>query len=216
MIRFTSLSVVAFLALAGGNLAQGALIVEFNFNDQNAVADTVHTNVTSSNFNNAAGATNVTFAASNASARGFGEANVTDATTNFDYWEFTVTANSGYALNLSNITFDDFRDIKGPENFQVEVNGTLLGELTSLTTVSNRNVNLAAFTGLSAATIRLIGYNDSSSGSNSDWILDNVQLNGAVVPEPSGLLLAGAVIPGLLMARRRKQRLIPENAVVAS
>ncbi len=210
MKRFASGSVM-LLILSVANLAQAALIVEFNFDDLDGLADDIGTHVSSSSFEAGSGLVNESFSSSEAAARGWISASGSPgAIGQAKYWEFVVTADPGYHLNLSNVTFDEHKGSSGPVNFQLSVNDILVGSsLAPSTTSTAHNLDLSQFNGLSSATVRFFAWNAANNGVNSDWNVDNVELNGAAAPEPSALLLATVLAPGLALLRRRKRR--PEN-----
>ncbi len=110
MERFGIRVCVALLGLVVAHESQAALIVEYNFDDGNAVANVVHADVTASNFDGGSGVNFVSYADANAGGRGFRTASAAAALTAMDYWQFTVTAVPGRALNLTNLTFDEIRE----------------------------------------------------------------------------------------------------------
>ena len=119
--RRRPIAIGAFLALAlfWTQPAHAAAILQFNFNDSNAVVDVIDGNLTSTNFLAGTGLSNTSFAG-NASARGWqGSNSAANALTNHDYWSFTVTANPGYQFDLTGITFNDWRGSSGPVTLQL-------------------------------------------------------------------------------------------------
>lgn len=205
MAKSTSLMVAALIAFCTSNFAQGALIVEFNFNDQNGTADIVHpdANAVTPVFTPGSGLLGPNFTASNARARRWNTASAATAIAGGRFWEFTVTADPGLLLDLQNLTFSDVVGANGPTGFQLEVNGTLFGSPSA--TGSGANIDLSSLGLLSAYTFRIAGFGGLNNGFASMWTIDNVQLNGAVVPEPSALLLAFALmIPGVVYVRRTR------------
>ncbi len=199
------------LVLGFANFAQAALIVEFNFDDLDGLADDVGTHVSSSSFEAGSGLVSESFSGSEAAARGWISAsNAPGAIGQAKYWEFVVTPEPGHHLNLSSISFSEHKGTSGPANFQLSVNGILIGSsLSPSTTSTAHNLDLSQFTGLPSATVRLFAWNAANNGVNSNWNIDNVELNGEAVPEPSALLLATLLAPGLAVMRRRKRQ--PEN-----
>ena len=148
------------------------------------------------------------------------------------WWEFTVTANAGYKLNLASLTFDDLRSATGPTGWSVTVNGIAAdsnrGTHTAFASSPMNAVDLSAasFQGLNSAVVKIYGF--GASGSTGTWRLDNVTLSGAVaegqsVPEslPFGteviallaLLIGGwsvtrtpQALPARIPLRQRKSR----------
>lgn len=194
--------------LGTANFAHCALIAEFNFDDLDGVADFLDAHVSSTDFLAGAGLVQDSFAGADAASRGWiAAANAPGAVGQAKYWEFTVTANPGYLLNLSSLTFDEFKGASGPANFQVQVNNILIGSpLTPTTTSVNHILDLSSFTGVTSANVRLIAWDSANNGVNSNWNVDNIELSGAAVPEPSALLLAVMLAPGYAAFGRRKRR----------
>jgi len=137
-------------------------------------------------------------------------------TANFDstqYASFTITANAGWHLNLSLLTFDEVRSAGGPTKGRVEL--FLNGSSTAYDTfdynptpsVQNKTFNFAPTTdadNVTSAEFRFYGWNGGDPlGAMS---FDNVATTVDIVPEANMLvpilLLLGCV---MVEARRRCQ-----------
>jgi len=147
------------------------------------------------------------------------------AATNNDYFSFSFTPGVGQAYNLSSLTFDfggsnttggaEFttfaflRTNAAGDNFTTDVGGLVSkvviagGNENQLESFSIDLTSLSEFQNLSTATeFRFYLY---SSVSNFSQILrmDNLMLNGSLVPEPSRALLMMLSVGGFSMLRRR-------------
>jgi hypothetical protein len=131
-----------------------------------------------------------------------------DAVDNNQYLQFTATPNTGYAMNLSNLTFDAAESSSsGPSGWVLRssLDGFASNIATSQVTtptLSEFTVGLsgAAFQNVPEATFRLYVY---SPGTDTGVFFDNLTLNGttmrtvvAAAPEPSSLAYAAT---GVLM-----------------
>ena len=111
------LSLTATLSLALGLFAARAEaipLVEFNFDDNDGIADVVDTDVSAGNFTAGAGLFLANFVDGDATARRFGSADAATALATGDYWSFTVAADAGKQFDLINLTLDEFRGAFGP------------------------------------------------------------------------------------------------------
>jgi hypothetical protein len=123
------------------------------------------------------------------------------------YFTFTLTANSGYLLNLSSLTFDTARGGSGTRGFALQTSATgfstdsstninlagvvSAGTSTSVTTTRPTytpivlDLSGASYQGLSSLTLRIFSFSGAVS-SSVDY--DNIVFNGtaaAAVPEPA-------------------------------
>src|SRR5688572_4267503 len=104
-----------------------------------------------------------------------------------EYHQFSVTANSGYVLNLSSFSFRQF--IKDEDNgdtrwflrSSVDNYASDIGTGLALESAQTPAVVLPAanFTGVSNATFRI--YLINSKDDSNEWTIDNVTLDGSVV-----------------------------------
>lgn len=138
-----------------------------------------------------------------------------------DYFQFTVTAAPGYALDLEELVLGERRSLTGVREFQIR---TSLDQFTTFTSQYSFSVpdsdalrdHSISLTGLSGVTdtvdIRIYGFAaESSAGTwrlvhHSDY--GGIVLNGTVaaVPEPSSALLFGTAMMGGFWFRRRMVR----------
>ncbi|MGJ8655205.1 MAG: PEP-CTERM sorting domain-containing protein [Akkermansiaceae bacterium] len=134
-----------------------------------------------------------------------------------DYIEFLVTAGAGFTLDLTTLTFDFARAERGTNDYAVltSVDGfsayaALVDQAApeGLPSVAGAaqsvDLSAAAYQGLSDITFRVI-FDDrqNDTGGASASVIDNIIVNGTVVPEPSSTALLG--LGGLaLILRRRK------------
>ena len=203
------LSTVVVAALLFGVCARvdAAPLVVFNFNDFNATADVVAGNLTSSTFANAGGLNDTSFASGAASARDWDTGNAAAAVAALDYWTFTLTADASHTFDVASFSLDEWRDSHGPIELQFWANGAFIGSEISTNTVSTNHLIVAPILGLTSLTVRIVAWDDSSNGSNSDLFVDNVTIEGIVrrqsdvtIPEPASLMLFGM---GFALAARR-------------
>jgi hypothetical protein len=180
--HFIHLSVA--LILATTTFSYAASITQYNFDGSVATASSTAANVTASSFTLNTGS--ATFVGGNPSTgqaiTGSSGWNGTDGA---KFWEFTVTASSGFALNLSSLTFDDQKSTTGPGSWTLVINGvTVVSSQTTHTSIlsGNNSVNLSgiAFQNLGSVDVKISGFGASSA--SGTWRVDNVTLNGTVSP----------------------------------
>jgi hypothetical protein len=139
-----------------------------------------------------------------------------------EYLSFGLQANSGYTLDLSQLTLKASRSGTGPANISVElfVGGVSQGISTTFTPTNTTTGTTAAmgaawvydFTDLtsivatSLVEFRIYGW--GGTGSTGTLRLDELSLSGSVnlspVPEPSNYALAAGILTFLAIVVRRK------------
>lgn len=141
------------------------------------------------------------------------------------YFEFTLSVDSGFTLDMSSISFGLGRSATGPRQWQwrsnvdsyaatigsyTSTNSSLTnsgGVLTNPDTNSSWTGNIldlsgSSFQDLSSITFRLYGFN-SEATTGTGGLQGNLTFSGDVVPEPSGAAILGSIgILGLLRRRR--------------
>jgi hypothetical protein len=119
-----------------------------------------------------------------------------------DYFSFTVTASSGYLLNLSSLSFQYASSSGfGANNLHWAVRSSLDSYSTDIasgattanaTWYTNPTIDLGtSYDNLSSITFRIYVWDDRARGKNEFGYLDNIILDGvSVVPEPATVALA--------------------------
>lgn len=207
--------------------ANAAPIVTFNFEDFDAAADMVAGGLTSTEFTNAGGLTQVAFGTGEAKARGWNpSSSAAESLANLDYWTFTLSADPGFAFDVTSLTLDEWREMNAPTEFQLFANGALIGSALSSSMGGTSPVISVSANDVTELVVRILAWGASNNGGSADWYLDNVIVNGTVeqvttptddeptddgptddgnaVPEPSSLVLFGAGLG--LVARRLRAR----------
>lgn len=135
-----------------------------------------------------------------------------------DYVQFVLQPSSGYALNLTDITFGNTRGSSGPLNGEVRIFlGTGLAikgsqTFTPDTVAATVNFDFIDFNTANneSVTIRFYGWGAPNNGSSSWLSFDNVEVFGNVnpVPEPVNVALGvfGGIFLVVLVARSQPVR----------
>lgn len=145
-----------------------------------------------------------------------GEDDMNGAIAAQQYSTFAVTADPGYRLTLSSLTFDVGRGFRGAQDYAVRssadsfASNIVFANQAISQTVARQDVSLSGseYDGLSAVEFRIY-FDDrlNNSASESETFLDNVTLNGTVtaVPEPTLFtMLAGGLSLWLVALRARR------------
>ncbi|GAB4340447.1 MAG: hypothetical protein OHK0038_19940 [Flammeovirgaceae bacterium] len=148
-------------------------------------------NITASSVSVGSGVSVITFvagttptAATAASSSNFTTSTSLDAT---DYFEFTLTPNSGYEIDFTSFTFDERRSGTGVRAWAVRssvdsyASDISSGTIPDNTNFRNQSVDLsgASYQNITTAiTFRIYGYNAEASGGT--WRIDNLTVNGTV------------------------------------
>ncbi len=141
------------------------------------------------------------------------------------YFEFTLSVDSGFTLDLTSISFGLGRSATGPRQWEwrsnVDSYSATIGSYTSTNAgltnssgvLTNPDTNSSwtgnvldlsgsAYQDLTSITFRLYGYNSEASA-GTGGLQGNLSFSGDVVPEPSGAAILGSIgIIGLLRRRR--------------
>jgi hypothetical protein len=131
---------------------------------------------------------------------------------------FSITADVGYHLNLTSLTFDALKSLNGPNNGQVSIfiNGSATAYETFLytpaTTLTNETFDFTDLTDTDNATtaeFRFYGWNSTGPGERLGF--DNVTTNGTIsnLPEPANswaILLPVAIVIHQLCRRAHARK----------
>jgi hypothetical protein len=143
-----------------------------------------------------------------------------------DYYEFTITPNAGFEMDITRLAFSYRRSGAGPREIEVRhsldgFTATFLGISLPDLTANNRVdiTNMAGFAGTlnltSQITFRIYAYAAELAGGTfrlgtalgeaNEGLPANLEVGGdlAAVPEPATLLLIGAGVSALRLRRRR-------------
>ncbi|WP_139221872.1 T9SS type A sorting domain-containing protein [Algibacter lectus] len=110
-----------------------------------------------------------------------------------DYLEWTLTANSGYQIDLTTMDIRYDRSGEGPKRAEIQIN-TGSGFTTIFTDASvspsgeNNNIDLSSFSGITnTITFRIYAYNSDTQGGTFD-------IEELTVPTDKGIIINGSVI----------------------
>jgi hypothetical protein len=180
-----TLLIATAIILAATIQLRAAAISQWTFDGAVQTAASVDPNATASSFTLSSGG--LTFPAGNPNTGEAISGNAWRVADGVKWWEFTVSAEPGYLLNLNSLTFDDQRSTTGPTLWSVVVNGaTVSSSQATHTTISSGHdsvdLSTAAFQGLSSGVVKIFGFNGTGTSDSGTWRLDNVILNGTLTP----------------------------------
>lgn len=204
-------------------LTNGVTIAQWTFEPEVQTPASVEPNTTASEFTLNSGA--ITYYSGNGptAVNAIGGTSWTAAgpgASDAKWWEFTVTADSGYVLNLASLTFDDQASGTGAAHWSVTINGIqAISDQSTHNSFASGPMNIVdlsavGFQDLTAADIKIFGF--GASGIRGTWRLDNVTLDGMVapvssVPDSLPLSLVGAALFGVLAFARRLWLAAPDR-----
>jgi hypothetical protein len=119
-----------------------------------------------------------------------------------DYFQFTLTPVGGVTLDFTSLTFEE-RSGGATVSVATSLNSftTVVGSTASSGSWAQDSIDLSSLSNSSTAVDFRLYF---SGGSTTNFVIDDIQLNGAVVPEPSSYaLLAGMLGLTWVMLRRR-------------
>ncbi|MCW5553472.1 MAG: hypothetical protein KIS67_15100 [Verrucomicrobiae bacterium] len=209
------LAVAVFIG-AGYPQARAAVLVQYDFTGNSDVASTVHANTTATDFFAGPGITVGFSANGNPAPSRSVDASTTGATQDDnDGFGFTLTADSGFLLNLNTftLTFDALNvdSSVGNQTANWAVRTSVLGFAVNIGTGTfdengtavSMTFTGAEYDGLTSIEVRLYMWDPNGS---QEMLFDNVTLNGAVsvIPEPVNVALGvfGLCAVGFAVGRR--------------
>ncbi len=141
---------------------------------------------------------------------------VNDAINSNDYFSFTITADSGYTLDLTNVNMRVSRSNTGASNLTLRSSADgFASDLGAWTFTGTPNLSATInITGETSVEFRLYGYGASAAGGTTR-IADGANFGatgidlavfGTVVPEPGTLMLMAGGFGILAAVRRRLSR----------
>jgi len=209
------------------SIAEASVVISYDFTGCSATASVTGADaakVSANNFISLGDASISSFSDMAFLSMGATGSDLASALADADYFSVTLSAsNPGEVLDLSSMTLD----FGGSTNagsatsnlvVQSSVGGfgtgnptltvtpssyTLVGGSGEELTPATVNISSAAFDNLSSVTFQFRFFDDSNTGNNYDR-LDNVEFQGAVIPEPASmaLILGGLTAIGLCWRRR--------------
>lgn len=210
------------VALALADRASAAFVVTYTFagqpgNQASQSADANPANGVAGDISRGPGLTAVAVANS-MSSRGYTVGPTLDLT---DYYTLTISANAGFALDLTELEFSHRRTLNGPRN--ILVRSSLDGFASDVFTTEANTVTVrntvtfgAAFQGLTSVELRI--YGSGATAETGIWVLGdtgghNLTLEGdiraapaVVVPAPAGWVLLATGLPGAVWLARARRR----------
>ncbi len=126
------------------------------------------------------------------------------------YWGFSVTLQENWILDVDSVSWTYRMTTAGPQQVRVDVwdgedwltlgTSAVIRDASWQPTLTIDNNPLASLTGTDGTVdFRLYGY--ESGGGN--WAIDNVTVEGSMIPEPGTMAMLGLGIGALALLRRR-------------
>lgn len=226
-VSLLSLVVPGAIALGAAGPASADVITDYRFDNGSAASSDTELNSDAGDFgfsdttNDGDSAVETGLSASSDST--FLRSDATGSTQNEaldddDFFEFTVTADAGYELNLDDLALDGFSEPRGVTMTiylqsslggfgsanPVIASGTFIEAPMTSPDSLTLDLGAAQFDGLSSITFRLF-ISDDKTQNNQIGRLDNIRLSGVVslIPEPASVALLGL---GALMIGARRRR----------
>jgi hypothetical protein len=193
------------------------ILADFQFTGNSLASADAGTNWTTTDLNSGGGVP-LTFAGGEgnptAPSIGFTMGDVNDGTfLDDDYYTFTITPDPGTELDFTSLTFDFQKQSGGADvNLRIfsSVDGFTNGSELGTGTVSPQgswvtgiSADLTSLANQTAATEFRIYVDTSGTFGPNALNLDNIQVEGEAIPEPSSLALLGLGLAFLIARRRR-------------
>ncbi|MEX2607513.1 MAG: PEP-CTERM sorting domain-containing protein [Kiritimatiellia bacterium] len=205
--------------IAAASISPADLITQFNFTSGSASPDTELSNTSSTDFLRGPGLDGsldgdpaLLFTNNRAEFRPPLSSN-SDSTNldNGEYGFFTINADSGFQLNLQNITYNTARAGSSPDQMAVYYSldsgttKTKVGEV-SANSSGNHDLSGSGFQGISTIDFYFVpnGNNSTTTDQSRFVSVDSVEVNGTAIPEPGTLVMMTLALGTMLLFRRRK------------
>lgn len=218
MNRFATTLLALSVPLALSVAANADVIVSFSFDSNSPAPTSTDANVDATDFTRgpgfgSSGGDAIIFTNNRAEFKTpFSGGNTDSESTNFaegEFGFFDITADTGFELDLANITFDVVRAGSAPDKLAVFVSTdggattTDVGEVNANTT--GNSLDLSAFQDEDTLRFFFIPNGNNQQNAGRFISVDNIVVNGtaSAIPEPASLALLG--LGGLMLLPRRKR-----------
>lgn len=206
---------VGLMVLGLAATAGAEVILQYTFTGSVADPSTEASGVSGTAFANSQGSFGYGTATASTTTGGPTAPSVTTAgwsTAQNNYWSFSLTLNPGLELantpDALSLSFTYRASGTGPTTYEWQYNsGSGWNSIASGAMTANSawqpaiNVAAGALAGLDGTIdFRLYGYGTTASAGT--WAVDNVTLNGTVIPEPTTMVMMGIGLIGIVFARR--------------
>lgn len=209
-----SSAALALMMLATG--VNAATIAQYPFTGNSLLSTDTEPNSTADSFGTGSGITSPAFSTTGnpAPSRAVTTNQLSSSFNSADYWEFAVSAEPGYKLDLTQLTFDvqnagsaPLPDGRWDVRSSLDSYGSSLATFTATGSFANKSVDLSgpSFQNLLSITFRLYVYDAANTNSGTKSLrTDNVTLEGNVnlIPEPASVALLAAGV-GMIAFRGR-------------